>query len=313
MIRPIPTEATSGATGPRPSRREKMASSRTIPKAARARKDGNLINLLRHRRKVLQSERPWRVVNPDRVVLLDPTGAKHLVVLDQDIINMPGVGVVRADVLSASIGRRWSVGGRSFLVLTPAIRDTVASMRRQAQIIGLKDAATLVWNCDLKAGDFVVEVGAGSGALTLVLAQAVGPDGRVVTYDMRADFLDVARANVSNAGFEGRVEFKLGDARSGIAEREADACVLDIPDPWEAIATAKDALKPCGHLASYSPNMEQVSRTAAALRAGPFVEIRTVEIIEREIIAGEAGTHPSFAPLGHTGYLSFARKVLDTF
>ena len=252
-------------------------------------------------------------MNPDRVVLLDPTGAKHLVVLDQDIINMPGVGVVRADVLRASIGRRWSVGGRSFLVLTPAIRDTVASMRRQAQIIGLKDAATLVWNCDLKAGDFVVEVGAGSGALTLVLAQAVGPDGRVVTYDMRADFLDVARANVSNAGFEGRVEFKLGDARSGIAEREADACVLDIPDPWEAIATAKEALKPCGHLASYSPNMEQVSRTAAALRAGPFVEIRTVEIIEREIIAGEAGTHPSFAPLGHTGYLSFARKMLDTF
>ena len=150
---------------------------------------------------------------------------------------MPGVGVVRADVLRASIGRRWSVGGRSFLVLTPAIRDTVASMRRQAQIIGLKDAATLVWNCDLKAADFVVEVGAGSGALTLVLAQAVGPDGRVVTYDMRADFLDVARANVSNAGFEGRVEFKLGDARSGIAEREADACVLDIPDPWEAIAS----------------------------------------------------------------------------
>src|SRR6266571_4466744 len=39
MMRPIPTEATSGATGPRPSRREKMASSRTIPKAARARNE----------------------------------------------------------------------------------------------------------------------------------------------------------------------------------------------------------------------------------------------------------------------------------
>ncbi|HYT17599.1 MAG TPA: tRNA (adenine-N1)-methyltransferase [Thermoplasmata archaeon] len=252
-------------------------------------------------------------MDADRLVLLEPSGRKHLVALDRDMVQVPRVGVVRADALRASVGRRWTVGGRSFLVLTPSIRDVVASMRRQAQIIGLKDAATLVWNCDLKAGDFVVEAGAGSGALTLVLAQAVGPGGRVVTYDMRPDFLDVARTNVANAGFGGRVEFRQGDVRSGIQERDADACLLDIPDPWEAIGTAKDAMKPCGHFASYSPNMEQVSHTAAALRAGPFVDIRTVEIIEREIIAAEAGTHPSFAPLGHTGYLTFARKVLDTF
>ncbi|HEX9340348.1 MAG TPA: methyltransferase domain-containing protein [Thermoplasmata archaeon] len=252
-------------------------------------------------------------MQPDRLVLLEPAGAKHLVVLDGDVVNIPGVGVARAEVLRALIGRRWSVGGRSFLVLTPTVRDIVASMRRQAQIVGLKDAATLVWNCDLKSGDFVVEAGAGSGALTLVLAQAVGPDGRVVTYDMRRDFLEVARTNVLNAGFGGCVEFKQGDVRLGIEERDADACVFDIPDPWEAIAMAKEAMKPCGHLASYSPNTEQVSRTAGALRAGPFVEIRTIEIIEREIVAGEAGTRPSFAPLGHTGYLTFARKVLDTF
>jgi len=50
----------------------------------------------------------------------------------------------------------------------------------------------------------------------------------------------------------------------------------------------------------------------AALRAGTFVEIRTLEIIEREIEASESGTHPSFAPLGHTGYLTFARSVLET-
>ena len=252
-------------------------------------------------------------MHPDRVVLLEPTGAKHVVVLDREIVNVPALGVVRADALRAAIGRRWSVGGRSFLVLTPSIRDTVGSVRRQAQIIGPKDAPALVWNCDVKAGDFVVEVGAGSGALTLVLAQAVGSDGRVVTYDMRRDFLDVARANVSNAGLEGRVEFKVGDARAGIAESDADAFVLDIPDPWEALGTARVVLRPCGHFASYSPNTEQVSRTVAALRSGTFVEIRTVEIIEREIEARESGTHPSFAPLGHTGYLTFARKVLETF
>jgi tRNA (adenine57-N1/adenine58-N1)-methyltransferase len=248
-----------------------------------------------------------------RVILLEPSGRKHMVVLDRETVTVPQVGVVRAETLLASIGQRWSVGGRSFLVLTPSIRDAVGAIRREAQIVGPKDAAALAWNCDLKPGDFVVEVGAGSGALTLTLAHAVGPTGRVVTYDVRPDFLAVARENVEGSGLAGHVEFKVADGRSGIPEREADAFILDIPDPWLAVGTAAQALRPCGHFASFSPNMEQVSQTVSALREQTFVEIRTLEIIEREIVAQDTGTHPSFAPLGHTGYLTFARKVLDTF
>jgi len=123
-------------------------------------------------------------MEPVRIVLLEPSGAKHLVVLDQEIVTVPAVGVVRADTLRGLVGRRWTVGGRTFLVLIPSIRDEVELLRRQAQIIGPKDAPVLVWNCDLKPGDFVVEVGAGSGAMTLALAHAVGSKGRVVTYDV---------------------------------------------------------------------------------------------------------------------------------
>jgi tRNA (adenine57-N1/adenine58-N1)-methyltransferase len=134
-----------------------------------------------------------------------------------------------------------------------------------------------------------------------------------VTYDVRPDFLDRARANVSAANLQDSVAFKVGDVRAAVDERDADAFILDIPDPWAAVGTAAAALRPCGHFASYSPNTEQVSRTVGALHNEAFVEIRTVEIIEREIVAQESGTRPSFAPLGHTGYLTFARKVLDTF
>ncbi len=249
----------------------------------------------------------------DRVVLLEASGAKHVVSLAEEMANVPGVGVVRTDTLRSLIGRRWTVGGKAFLVLIPSIRDKVESARRRAQIIGPKDIPLLIWNCDVKAGDLVVEVGAGSGALTLALAHAVGPTGRVVTYDIRQEFLELARGNAAEAGFGTRVEFKLQDARSGVSERDVDALFLDIPDPWEAVTNAAEALRPSGHFASYSPNVEQVSRTVAALRNRTFVEIRTVEIIEREIEAGEAGTHPSFAKLGHTGYLTFARRVLETF
>jgi len=252
-------------------------------------------------------------VQTDRILLLEPSGRKHLVILDQETINVPRVGVVRADTLRASLGRRWEIGGRTFLVLTPSIRDKIGTIRRHAQIIGPKDAPSIVWNCDIQADDHVVELGAGSGALTLALAHAVGPNGRVVTYDIRTDSLAVARQNVDAAGFSGRVEFRLRDARKGIDDRDVDAFVVDIPDPWAAVGTGVDALRPCGHFASFSPNVEQVNRTVTALRASTFVEIRSVELIEREIVSHDAGTHPSFAPLGHTGYLTFARKVLDTF
>jgi tRNA (adenine57-N1/adenine58-N1)-methyltransferase catalytic subunit len=251
-------------------------------------------------------------VRVDRLVLLEPSGARHLVTLDRDPVKIPSVGVVHVSTLRDAIGRRWTIGTRSFLVLTPSLRDAVESVRRQAQIVTPKDAASLVWNCDLKAGDSVVEAGAGSGALTLALAQYVGPTGKVVTYDLRRDFLEVARENVIAAGLEGRVEFKVGDVRTQISERDMDAFVLDIPDPWAAVPTAVDALRPCGHFAAYSPNTEQVRNTVGALRAHSFAEVRTVEIIEREIEASESGTHPSFALLGHTGYLTFARAVLET-
>ncbi len=229
------------------------------------------------------------------------------------MVKVPEVGVIRTEALRASIGRRWTIGGKVFLVLTPSIRDSVALLRRRAQIVGPKDAPSLLWNCDVKPGDAVVEIGAGSGALTLALAHAVGASGRVTSYDIREDFLEVARANVVAAGFGDRVDFRLADARAGVSERDVDAFLVDIPDPWESVRASEDSLKPCGHFASYSPNVEQVSRTVAALRSGRFVEVRTVEIIEREIDAQESGTHPSFAALGHTGYLTFARKVLDTF
>src|SRR3989442_10191287 len=207
-------------------------------------------------------------MDPTRVILLEPSGRKQMVVLDRETVKVPRLGVVRAETLVARIGRRWTVGGRSFLVLTPSIRDTVSSVSRKAQIVGPKDLPALVWNADVKSGDFVIEGGSGSGAVTVPLANTVRPKGRVVPDDLRPDFLARARENVTAAGVADRVEFKLGDPRSGIAERDADAFIVDIPAPWEAVGTAANALRPCRHLGSYSPNVEQANRPAATLRAG---------------------------------------------
>src|SRR2546429_3329489 len=126
-------------------------------------------------------------MRPEAVVLLAPSGTKHLVRLDREVLTIPSVGVVRADTLRDSIGHRWTAGDRSFLVLIPSIRDLVASVRREAQIIGSKDAPAIVWNCDLKAGDIVVEAGAGAGGLALSPAPAGRPGGRVGAHCIRPE------------------------------------------------------------------------------------------------------------------------------
>lgn len=248
----------------------------------------------------------------DRVVLMDGTGRKWLVPLDQETVSVRGLGVLPAEKLKASVGRPLRIGDRTLLVLRPSSNDLAETLHRDAQIVTAKDAAMLLRHADVMPAARVVEAGSGSGALTIALARAVGPQGRVVSYDMREDFLEVARGNVERAGLSDRVDFRLGDVRDRI-EGPADAVLLDMPDPWNAVAAAHGALVPCGHVAAYVPNMEQVKETVLALRRLPFVEVRTIEVLEREMEVRDAGIRPSFAALGHTGYLTFARKVLEPF
>jgi len=246
----------------------------------------------------------------DRVVLLDRKGRKWLVVLEGDTISVRGLGVLKAEKLRASVGSSIAIGGESLLVLRPSARDLAETLARKAQIITAKDVALLLFYADVKPGDTVVEGGSGSGAVTIALARAVGETGRVISYDVREDFLAVARENVRRAGFADRVEFRQGDVRIEIDEG-IDAVILDMLDPWNAVHAAHKALKPCGHLATYSPNMEQVKETVLAMQKLPFIEVRTVELLEREMEVREQGVRPAFASLGHTGYLTVARKVLE--
>ena len=58
----------------------------------------------------------------------------------------------------------------------------------------------------------VLEIGTLAGYSTINLARAVGPGGRVVTLEYEPDHADVARANLTRAGVEDRVEVIVGAA-----------------------------------------------------------------------------------------------------
>jgi tRNA (adenine57-N1/adenine58-N1)-methyltransferase len=253
-----------------------------------------------------------RVQPGDIVALGDDEGARVLLRVEGGARKVRGVGILAPERLAGlSYGARVEHASRAFRVLRPGVADLVAGIDRKAQIVLAKDASRIVFECDVRSGARVVEAGAGSGALTTVLAWAVAPTGRVTTYELREDFAAHARANLEVSGLAPLVDIKIGDVTKGIAERDVDAVVLDMPNPWDAVEAAAAALRPDGRFAAYTPLVSQVEKTRQALAARGFFDVRTLELIERPWVVHEHGARPDFQMLGHTAFLTFARKGVD--
>jgi tRNA (adenine57-N1/adenine58-N1)-methyltransferase len=244
------------------------------------------------------------------VVLRGPGGMSVLVELRPGATEVPGRGVVD---LSATIGQEPGAGvawaGASYQVDRPVLADFLSHRRRRAQSVTPKDAMYLLYLAGVGPGSHVAEAGSGSGALTTVLAYAVGEAGTVDSFDRRDDFLDVARQNVASAGLASRVRFHHRDvAADGVTGGPFDAVVLDVAEPWEVVASGKAVLRPGGRLATYTPTYNQLERTVRSLREHGFQDVRSLELIERELHVGDGGTRPAFDMLGHTGFLSGGRR-----
>ncbi|MGA7923301.1 MAG: methyltransferase domain-containing protein, partial [Thermoplasmata archaeon] len=162
----------------------------------------------------------------------------------------------------------------------------------------------------VEPGGTVIEAGCGTGSLTTVLAFAIGPSGHLYAFDRREDFLAGARSNLLRFGLEGRVEFQLRDVvESGFDVGPVHSVLLDLPEPWRVAETARHALVPGGRLAVFTPTYNQLERSVRALREAGFVEVQSTEVLQRALHTGEGGTRPDFEMLGHTGFLTGARKV----
>jgi tRNA (adenine57-N1/adenine58-N1)-methyltransferase catalytic subunit len=257
---------------------------------------------------------PWaavadRISDGDAVLLLGSEGERHLVRVRPGTHRVAGFGVIDlGNLLGRSWGDRVTLGGTSYVLLAPILADHLRALERRAQIITPKDAARILLETGAAAGRNIAEAGVGSGALTVALAHAVAPTGRVFGYDVRADHLEVARRNVEAAGLGAVVEFRQADVRSGIQERDLDAVVLDLPEPEAVIASARDALRAGGVLAAYVPTAGQLEAAARATRGAGFLEVRMLELLERPWVVHDRGTRPDFDMLGHTGFLLFARR-----
>jgi len=203
--------------------------------------------------------------------------------------------------------------GRDFYCLKPSTADLMMKVKRTTTIVYPKDVGYLLLETSVGPGTRVIELGTGSGALTLVLAKLVAPEGTVYSYDRRDDFIANAKRNLEHTGYAQNVEFFCVDvAQKGFSQSEVDAVFIDVPEPWDIVPKAFEALKGGHHLVSWSPNVEQVKRTIDALESHNFKRIHTKEIIERELLVRLQGVRPRERGITHTAYLTRAQKIIAT-
>ncbi len=201
--------------------------------------------------------------------------------------------------------------GERFFALKPTIYDLIMKAERPTQIMYPKDIGLELLRLGVGPGKRVVEIGTGSGSLTMALANAVRPGGMVFTYETRKEFVEIAKRNLSKAGLLDYVTFKEADAKAGLEERDVDAVAVDIGDPWEVVPLAEEALVGGGCIAIFCPTINQVERVVASLAEGRFADIETYECLLREILVRPGKTRPATRMIGHTGYLTFARRILE--
>ena len=257
---------------------------------------------------------PFRV--GERVQLTGPKGRLNTITLEPGKVFHTHRGTLAHDLLLGQPDGSVVIAsnGDAYLALRPLLSDFVMSMPRGAAIVYPKDSAQIVAQADIFPGATVVEAGVGSGALSLSLLRAIGPTGRLISFERRAEFADIARDNV--ATFLGEKpdnwEVALGDLAEELPARDihADRVVLDMLAPWECLSAVSDALVPGGVVIVYVATATQLSRVAEAIRGSKlYTEPESSETLVRGWHVEGLAVRPDHRMVGHTGFLLTARRL----
>jgi tRNA (adenine57-N1/adenine58-N1)-methyltransferase len=220
-------------------------------------------------------------------------------------------GIIPHDEL---IGKTWGTQvfshlGSPFYLLQPSLADLLIDIPRATQILYPKDIGFILVTMGVGPGQKVIEAGSGSGSMTTALAYAVGPEGRVISYEIKLDVQNLAHKNLSRFGLASRVEFKLRDIKKGFDETDADSFFLDVQNPYDYIPQIRPALKPGGFVGFLIPTFNQVEKTLYALRGNNFAFLEVCEVMLRYYKPEPSRLRPTDRMVAHTGFLLFGRRI----
>ena len=251
----------------------------------------------------------------EQVLLIDQRGKRHLIFLRKAETFHSDRGWIPHDTIIGQPDGSWvrSSLGLRYHALRPTLAEYVLDMPRGAQVIYPKDLAMILFWADVYPGCRVLEAGMGSAALTLALLRAVGPEGRVISYEQREEFARRALANIhTRLGEVTNLTVRLRPVEDGLLDEEpVDRVLLDLPEPWRLTAPMAGVLRPGGILLSYVPTIIQSQQLCEALqRDRHWALIETFEILFRPWNIEGQSVRPFHRMVAHTGFITVARRVV---
>ena len=188
---------------------------------------------------------------------------------------------------------------RGSAAVTKKADDDIA--REQAQFDAQRHPETVVAALALRPGSRVADIGAGSGLLTVHLARAVAPGGKVIATDIDGGVLDMLRARLTAAKLLDVVEPRVVSADTPSLEKGAyDAILLSevdnyFTDPVAWLRDAAKAVKPGGRIVIANRIHRLANSLAAARQAGLKLDSQTTPVPTHFIAVFIVGSAPKGA------------------
>ena len=250
----------------------------------------------------------------ERALLIDQRDRHYLLTLQPGETYHTHSGTLPHDeILGEEEGVRLETSnGMVLIAFRPRFADYVLKMKRGAQVVYPKDLGPILVYADIFPGARVLEAGTGSGALTIAVCRAVGESGRVVSYELREEHRAQAVRNVE--GFFGKIPDRLELRQGDLVEIDGtderfDRCVLDLPEPWGPLPALRSVLEPGAVICAYLPTTIQVQQLVLSLAPQGFQHIETFEVLRRGWHVTERSVRPDHRMVGHTGFLTVARRA----
>lgn len=111
----------------------------------------------------------------------------------------------------------------------------------------------LVRSVHLKPGEVVADIGAGSGVISMRMAEMLLPDGKVLAVDVQDEMLDLLKANCEKFGITNVEPVKGTQKSTGLKHASIDMAIMvdvyhEFEFPHEMMRDIAEAMKPGGRV-----------------------------------------------------------------
>ena len=259
----------------------------------------------------------WYKVSLDNtVVVLKNNKHKHLAVLKDDQEFVSQNGVIKFNDIKELPSTVTSSKNHEYHVYIPSFDEFILLMKRGPQIIYPKDIGAILIAGNISKNSNILEIGTGSGALTLYLNLILDKKSQLFTLDeneknqrraQKTIERFVASSKINNLVDVNYINSKLSAFAFNDLADKVDTIITDIPEPWEFFIN--NQIEQNLNWVSYLPSISQVEKIVSKLRENNFVNIKITETLNREWIVDKKIVRPKNEMVGHTGFVVSARYL----